>query len=115
LLADVSFPILGVYFLRQHQLVVDVAGSQLTPRTAITATDSTAYAVWPTTASPAIALYAAIVAGGSQQAAVSPTAAGVDPNSAGGEYDWSAMLKMFPGVVQRSWFLLHRLTAFSSI
>jgi hypothetical protein len=32
LLADVSFPILGIDFLRKQQLVVDVVGSSLIPR-----------------------------------------------------------------------------------
>jgi transposase InsO family protein len=34
LLADIRFPILGVDFLREFQLVVDVVGAQLLPRTA---------------------------------------------------------------------------------
>jgi hypothetical protein len=37
LLADVSFPILGIDFLREHQLVVDVCGGALIPRASVLA------------------------------------------------------------------------------
>jgi hypothetical protein len=41
LLADIRFPILGVDFLRSFQLVVDVVGAQLLPRTAAARTAAT--------------------------------------------------------------------------
>jgi hypothetical protein len=103
-LADVSFPILGIDFLRKQQLVVDVVGSSLIPRAcAADAADGGAFTVYrhvpPLTPTTFSATSGAVSA---------PSRAGVGPPEAplagggGGQSaaTWADIVAEFPAVVQ---------------
>jgi hypothetical protein len=110
LLADVSFPILGIDFLREHQLVVDVCGGALIPRASVlAAADCGLYAVFqPPQQSPGPdkPTYAQVVSGaaaavpGGRQRGVGSSEAPL--HAAGGEQAgrWQGIIKEFPTVVQ---------------
>jgi hypothetical protein len=106
--ADVSFPILGVDFLCEFQLLVDVIGGRLVPRSSVAASgDGDVFAVFQSqpNSTPSVKTYAEAVKGiaaGSSRAAGSseaPIAAG-ELAAAAAAVDWEQILAEFPGVTQ---------------
>jgi hypothetical protein len=104
----VSFPILGVDFLREFKLLVDVVGGRLVPRSAVAAVgDGEVFTVFqsPAVSTPPAKTYAEAVkgtAGGRSLAAGSseaPIAAGVRAASAAA-VEWEDILAEYPGVTQ---------------
>jgi RNase H-like domain found in reverse transcriptase len=128
--AEVSFPILGVDFLRHYKLLVDVVGGQLIPRSAASATDSgeevfavyrhlqqqeaklTPPAIKPAAAGSTQAPLAAVGGGRTYAQAVkggiggsSPAGPPGGPTAAAGhsdalQADWRSIVAEFSGVTQ---------------
>jgi hypothetical protein len=103
--AAVSFPILGIDFLMNFGLLVDVVGEKLIPRDSVTvAGGDEVYAVFqqppalpgiPSTTKPT---YAQVVAGGGSQGG--PAAGSTEAPSNAAAADWEQLLREFPAVVQ---------------
>jgi hypothetical protein len=104
--AAVSFPILGINFLKHFELLVDVIGEKLVPRSSVPDSGGAVYTVVRRPAAAELQLstaesrmYAQVVSGAS--AAGGPAAGSSEaPSNAAAADEWEQLLLEFPAVVQ---------------